>query len=85
MLSVKYLIITFQNILLVYLLFCIKMKPLVSFYRQLQRYGLLTSCLDSIFLNNYSNYEIIADNGSTDNSVSKLEISILNLDTNLRY
>lgn len=51
------------------------MKPLVSIIIvNYNGYGLLTSCLDSIFLNNYSNYEIIiADNGSTDNSVSKIK------------
>ncbi len=69
------------------------MKPLVSIIIvNYNGYGLLTSCLDSIFLNNYSNYEIIiADNGSTDNSVSKIrnkysksrhKLKVLNLKKN---
>lgn len=69
------------------------MKPLVSIIIvNYNGYSLLTSCLDSIFLNNYSNFEIIiADNGSSDNSVSKIKkkyskyqikLKILNLKKN---
>lgn len=56
-------------------------------------YFLLKECLQSIFQNSYSNYEIIiADNGSSDNSILKIkrdfkdklsQIKILNLKKNL--
>jgi len=56
-------------------------------------YHLLKNCLQSIFKNSYSNYElIIADNGSSDNSIPKIKkdfkdklsrIKILDLKKNL--
>lgn len=51
------------------------MKPLISIIIvNYNGYNLLKVCLDSILLNNYSNYEIIiADNGSLDDSVSKIK------------
>ncbi len=69
------------------------MKPLISIIIvNYNGYNLLKVCLDSILLNNYSNYEIIiADNGSSDQSVSKIKknyskylkkIKILNLKNN---
>lgn len=70
------------------------MKPLVSIIIvNYNGYYLLKDCLNSILKNSYDNYEIIiADNGSTDNSIEKLKINfkthlnkikILNLKKNL--
>ncbi len=70
------------------------MKPLVSIIIvNYNGYFLLKNCLDSILKNNYPNYEIIvADNGSTDNSISQIKkdfkkyltkINILDLKRNL--
>jgi hypothetical protein len=70
------------------------MKPLISIIIiNYNGFHLLKDCIDSILKNKYSNYEIIiADNGSTDNSVSKIKttfkknlskIKILDLKKNL--
>lgn len=52
------------------------MKPLVSIIIvNYNGYYLLKNCLNSILKNSYNNYEIIiADNGSTDNSLQKIKI-----------
>jgi len=70
------------------------MKPLVSIIIiNYNGYYLLKNCLNSILKNSYNNYEIIiADNGSTDNSLQKIKIDfkdylnkikLLNLKKNL--
>lgn len=70
------------------------MNPLVSIIIvNYNGYKLLKKCLDSIFENSYSNFEvIIADNGSSDGSLTKIKkhfskqlkkITILNIKQNL--
>jgi len=56
------------------------MKPLVSIIIvNYNGYHLLKNCLNSILKNSYNNYEIIvADNGSTDNSLQKIKIDFKN-------
>lgn len=56
------------------------MKPLVSIIIvNYNGYHLLKNCLNSILKNSYKNYEIIiADNGSTDNSLSQIKTDFKN-------
>ena len=62
------------------------MKPLVSIIIiNYNGYHLLKNCLNSIIKNSFNNYEIIiADNGSTDNSIKKIQIDFKNYLTKIK-